>query len=806
MSVKTFITINDSRWNEYKIDFVKIVNVALAMASAHDKTETIIKKSTWTIAPWMPSVMLGHAFGNVNREISIILTNDSEIRKLNKKYRGKDSPTNVLSFETGDSELLGDIFIAFDTVKRESSEFRVQSSVNNEKSELCTLNSELFVAHATHMVVHGILHLLGYDHMNDTYAAKMEMLETRILAKLGIADPYSNNVGAGSARPENIRYEWGGLTPPLLAFLCGAVASLGFAPFYFWPLSIIGIGAAYALIFASQKSMQIKDKRYEIRDKKVVKISHISYLLSFIFFGAGYAVASFWWMLHSIYVVPELAAEFAVWTVPGIIGIALAGGLIFGAPFWITHFVYRNSKLETRNSGPESRISSFEFRPIVFAAAWTFVLWLREWLLTGFPWNPFANIAMPWPALSNSMSLWGALGLTFVLIGLIVSFVEVIKGTRNQEPGTRKRLIPLAIFGSLFIVGVIYGCYNIKATAKSEIRNQKSEIIRIVQPAMEQSAKLGREQAEENVRQLVELSESSECRVQSAVNDDKNITKSDKSSELCTLHSEPSIIIWPETAYPFMIPMDEDGNALIDFSPAKELGRVVIAGVNAVQIPPSAPAFAGVTSRHNAKFFNSMIVANADGKIEKVYSKSHLVPFGEYRPFGNLIPTPGQLTSGQGPTLLSIVAAIESKEGKGKREEGRKFTFAPAICYEIIFTDSLVPTSDSRFPIPDFIVNITNDTWFGKTPGTYQHLDMARRYAIESGLPIARANYSGVSAFISADGRVISSLPVGAVGVLDGTLSGAHMTPYRKIGRDLWMVIILGFAVLVVLPWRRRKE
>ena len=120
------------------------------------------------------------------------------------------------------------------------------------------------------------------------------------------------------------------------------------------------------------------------------------------------------------------------------------------------------------------------------------------------------------------------------------------------------------------------------------------------------------------------------------------------------------------------------------------------------------------------------------------------------------------------------------------------FVFAPAICYEIIFSDSLVP----RGTTPHAIINITNDTWFGMTPGVFQHLDMVRRYAIESGLPIIRANYSGISAFIASDGNVESFIPVAQNGSLDGFVWGNHITPYRIIGRDLCMIFILLFSII----------
>ncbi|MCL2748816.1 MAG: apolipoprotein N-acyltransferase [Alphaproteobacteria bacterium] len=645
--IKTFIDINDSRWKKYKIDFNKIVEAVFSE----------LKKK------------------NKNSEISIVLTNDSEICQLNKKYRGIDKPTNVLSFETGDSELLGDIYISFDTTMRESGDPE-------------------FISHTTHLIVHGVLHLLGYDHCSDSGARTMEALEIKILAKLGIKNPYD----------EKAR---GNFASIILCALFGAVASFGFAPFNLWLLTIIGIGAAYWLISKKQN------------------------ILLPVAFGAAYAVVSFWWVLNSIYVVPELAAQFAIWTVPGLIGIAIGGALIFSLPFIITTICMRRLRL------------SAAVQPFVFAASWTFVLWLREWFLTGFPWNPIANITLPFPPLANSMSLWGALGLTFIIMGFIASIAQGLaehlmpKGHVKQ---TGHRL-PFMIFVPLLLIGIGYGYYNIR------IVNQQAEllpVIRIVQPAQsaEQKATHSREQAianaEKNIETLISLASDEQ---------------------------KPDLIIFPETAYPFTIVQDRD-----DFPMAKKLG---------------VPTIIGAMSFDNGRFYNSMVVADAEGKIEKIYSKSHLVPFGEYRPFGDLVPTPGQLTPGQGPEIIEA-----------------QLRFAPAVCYEIIFTDSLVPHKTQ----PQAIINITNDTWFGKTPGTFQHLDMTRRQAIESGLPVIRANYSGISAFISADGRVISSLPIGIAGTLDGKVFGAHMTPYRKIGRDLWMAIILAFSVLCIFTLGKKYK
>ncbi|MCL1785668.1 MAG: apolipoprotein N-acyltransferase [Alphaproteobacteria bacterium] len=674
MSANIHININDTRWTQYNIDFERIARATLSMAGYKNKTS----------------------------EVSIVLTGDSELRALNKKYRGLDKPTNVLSFETGDSELLGDIFISFDTVMREVGAGLPRPGVCN------TPLQESFANHAAHTVVHGVLHLIGYDHIKDKDADKMESLEQKIL--------------------KGIRHMAYGIWYKIkLYFLClvfGAAAAFGFAPFYLWPLTVLGVGGAYWLVF----------------DKKINRMPYAICLMPFAF-GAGYAVANFWWILNSIYVDPELAAQFAIWTAPGVLGIALVGGLIFAGPFWLA--------LISRADGWR--------RPVVFAAAWTFVLWLREWIFTGFPWNPIANAAMPFPLLSNSMALWGALGLTFVIIGLIVAIVDAIAKSIEHRAKSID-FLPIGIFGALLLVGIGYGNYNIGLANRSA--DSESPMIRIIQPAVSASDKAThsmealRARAAKNLEQLVELSR---------------------------IPGAPDIIVWPETSYPYMVVDNE-------FPPSKILGRPVIAGAMSFDI-----------QKQDLK--NSMIIAGPDGKINRVYSKSHLVPFGEYRPLGDIVPTPGQLERGDGPEIINV----------------NGFNFAPAICYEIIFSDSLLPEKSSPHRramrvdspqggsnFPNAIINITNDTWFGKTPGTHQHLDMTRRHAIEMGLPVVRANYSGISAFINADGRIVSSLPIGVAGILDGRVGQSHITPYRRIGRDWWMIIILAFSAAVVLPRRRR--
>lgn len=656
--MKVCVNLNDSRWKKYKIDFEKIACTAVG---------AVYKDS----------------------EVSIVLTDDDEIHQLNLQYRGMDKPTNVLSFELGDDVLLGDIYISLDTVVREAREAKI--SVEE---------------HAAHMVVHGMLHLIGYDHITDDEATVMEFKEINILKKLGIKNPYEENleitcadgsccVGSKTiAWLKRLKVKENSWVQYVLYALFGGVASFGFAPFYQWWWTLIGIAGAYWLT--------VRNENIGGFWKSLLRVSP---------FGAMYAISMFWWVLNSIYVIPELAAKFAIWTAPAIIGLGIAGVFIFSWPLVAIARVAGNRA----------------YRAILFAATWTLVLWLREWMFTGFPWNPVANIWAMVPWLYNSMSLWGGLGLTFITVGFVAGIVNLVRA-----PKSKRNWFVFWLFIVLAVTGCVVGKRNIAVSNTGA--QDSSYLIRIVQPAQSQAQKASHDRAgaianaEYNVRNLLML----------AAQD-----------------GDPDLIVFPETAYPLVV-IDGD-----DMPLSVALGTNVIVGA---------------TTYRDGRLFNSMVLSDYNGQINKIYSKSHLVPFGEYRPMG-ILPSPANLSAGNGPELIEV--------------DG--FVFAPAICYEVIFSDSLLPRGGDR---PDAIVNITNDNWFGATPGTYQHLDMVRRYAIESGLPIVRSNYSGISAFVFPDGNIISSLPIGESGILDGYVWGAHDTPYRMIGMNWWMAIILLTAIL----------
>ncbi|MCQ2580655.1 MAG: apolipoprotein N-acyltransferase [Alphaproteobacteria bacterium] len=643
--MKVCVNYNDKRWKKYNIDFEKIANAVVG------------KKCQ-------------------DAEVSIILTDDAEIHALNKMYRNIDKPTNVLSFELDDDILLGDIYISLDTVVTQARDAGIS-----------------VVAHTAHMVVHGVFHLLGYDHLTEREARVMESKEIKVLKKLGIKNPYGDEQS----------FPW---WKYVATGVFGAVAAFGFAPFNLWWLTVLSVAGAYWLLCSGG-----------------TKVGFWRAWLRAMPFGAMYAISMFWWVLNSIYVVPELARQFAIWTVPGLIGIGIIGAVIFTIPFVLTLCIYTKSGA----------------RPILFAGAWMSVLWLREWLFTGFPWNPIANIMLPYPVVSNSMSVFGALGLTFIIVGLVATVVQMLCNRRNWV----LRWVFL-FFVLLLGIGILGGYNNIKLSGLGD----DSGVVRIVQPATTQQKKISLSR--------VDALNQAKNRIQSLI-------------DLAGDVSNVDLVVYPETSYPFVLLRN-------DVLPiAEKLNKRVIIGSNVYDA---------------GNVYNSLVVSGADGSIFDIYDKSHLVPFGEYGPI-KFVPAPANLTAGDGATVISIDGSA-----------GRNFVFAPAVCYEIIFSDAVVKQSGV-----DAIINITNDTWFGKTPGTYQHLDMVRRAAIESGVPVIRANYSGISAFVGADGAIISRLPIGQVGILDGTVHGSHMTLYRMLGRDAWFFIIFLIAFIAgFVAYRVDKE
>jgi apolipoprotein N-acyltransferase len=272
--------------------------------------------------------------------------------------------------------------------------------------------------------------------------------------------------------------------------------------------------------------------------------------------------------------------------------------------------------------------------------------------------------------------------------------------------------------------------------------------IRIVQPSIPQTLKGTREGVGKSAQTLASLSR---------------------------MAPPADITLWPETAYPGAIrdraEMYSDAHGILLTGVVRLEGK-------------------GETLR----LYNSFAAINPNGEIITHYDKHQLVPFGEFVPLRSVLPldkiTPGNIDFSRGPGAQTIrIAGLPA--------------FSPLICYEVIFPWMAVDPKDR----PDWIVNVTNDGWYGDSPGPYQHFVMARMRAIEQGLPLARAANNGISAVIDPFGRKVTELPLNGKGNIQTNLPlPLPPTLYNKVGELITFVSLFMLLTVTFLPTFRNKN
>jgi len=235
-------------------------------------------------------------------------------------------------------------------------------------------------------------------------------------------------------------------------------------------------------------------------------------------------------------------------------------------------------------------------------------------------------------------------------------------------------------------------------------------------------------------------------------------------------------IVWPESAVPW----------LLDYA-APALERIADAA-------EGVPVILGLNREAGGRYYNAMVTVGPGGEPGEVYDKVHLVPFGEYIPFGGLARLIGLQSfaarEGYGFSAGQRVHLIDTPLGKA----------LPLICYEAIFPQGMFAAGER----PDYLLQITNDAWFGTFSGPFQHLQQARFRAAEQGLPLVRVANTGVSAVIDYTGQVTAMLPMGKAAYLDADLpSGRRVTLYSRTGDGPVAALLAAFwAVLLALGAR----
>ncbi|WP_299442205.1 apolipoprotein N-acyltransferase [uncultured Rhodospira sp.] len=388
-------------------------------------------------------------------------------------------------------------------------------------------------------------------------------------------------------------------------------------------------------------------------------------------------------------------------------------------------------------------------RIAVLAAAWVLGEWLRLWVATGFPWNMLATVWMPALPMLQITSVIGALGLSGLTV-LALAAPAVL------GDAVRRRVKALVLAGAA--VGLLapagWGAWRLATVDPGTVPDTR---LRLVQPALTQAEKLDPALREVNLLDHVVLSRRPGF-------------------------DDLTAVIWPETASAFALNVDMNHRLLAaDGAPT---GGVLITGAPRLTPRGETPLQA----------WNSLYALDAAGGIVALYDKFHLVPFGEYVPFGDILPvdkvTPGRMdfSFGKGPRTLRIPGLPP---------------VSPLICYEVIFPGQVVDAGAR----PAWMVNVTNDGWYGLSSGPFQHFATARLRAVEEGLPLARVANTGISGMVDPLGRVAARLSLGQRGILDTTLPAAlPPTPFARWGHLPALAAALALVIAVFATNRQRRR
>jgi apolipoprotein N-acyltransferase len=512
----------------------------------------------------------------------------------------------------------------------------------------------------------------------------------------------------------------------LVAFSAGAVSVLAMAPFDAWPL----------LFFTFPILVWLVDGAAGGRLGGLPSAAIAGW-----WFGFGYFLAGLYWVGYAFLVDAKTFGwllPFAVIALPAAMACYTGLGLALARMLW------------TR--GPT--------RLIALAVALTAAEWLRGHLFSGFPWNVYGYALTGPLVLAQSAALIGIWGLTFIAVAVFASPAVFA----DDRPESRRPWLPMALGLAILAALASYGAWRLGRTPTAFVDNVR---LRIMQPNLQQDDKFNYSAKQRVMSHYLELSDRSTGPQSTGVRDATHL-------------------IWPESAFPFLLTREPD--ALAQIAALIPEGTVLITGaVRAPELPPGQKI---------ERAYNSIYVIDHDGSILSVYDKIHLVPFGEYLPFQDFLEKLGLMQ------LTKLPGGFIAGERRRPMPVPRAPRMLPFLCYEIIFPGETVPDNER----PGWLLNLTNDGWFGISSGPYQHLQQARVRTIEQGLPLVRAANTGISAVIDPLGRIVKSLPLGAEGIMDASLPRRiDATLYARTG-DSGVALVIGAALIIIIRRRVKRR
>jgi len=396
--------------------------------------------------------------------------------------------------------------------------------------------------------------------------------------------------------------------------------------------------------------------------------------------------------------------------------------------------------------------------PALFIAPvlWVMLEFARSYALTGFPWSSIGYSQYRFLAMIQIADITGIYGISFLVLA--------VNGAGADLLLTRKRLNKMPLFplsytvaGLVSLLVIIAAAYGYGVFRLSEARPGSSCTISVVQGNIEQDRKWEPTFQQEVLAEYENLSREA-------------------------LSSSPFLLVWPETAVPFYFGYDTPNtDNLLQFQ--KEIGSYLLFG--SVMVKGRV--------RERSELTNSVILLDREGKKSFTYDKIHLVPFGEYVPLRSILFFVDKLVAGIGDYVPGR---------QYTRAETASGSFATLVCYEVIF-----PGLVRKFFISggDFIVTVTNDAWFGRTAGPYQHFSMAVFRAIENRKPLIRAANTGISGFIDSNGRILAKSGLFTRQVLTQDITtDRSRTFYTRYG-DLFSYLCIVISIVMVINLFSRR-
>lgn len=388
----------------------------------------------------------------------------------------------------------------------------------------------------------------------------------------------------------------------------------------------------------------------------------------------------------------------------------------------------------------------------VMPAAWTALEYFRSFFLSGFPWEFLGYSQYRRLLLIQAADLTGVYGISLVIVWVnVAAYLLWRYFTGRRAPDAHKLRTPAGIMAavSLLLVSAMlgYGQWRVRAI-EAAVRSASFRSVAIVQGDIDQAIKWDPAYQSSTTEKYIALSES-------------------------TAPKHPDLIVWPETAAPFYFLYNQAPTEMV-LKGVRETGTSFLIG---------SPSFIRKSDKQ-VDFFNSAFLIDPNGNVTGKYDKVHLVPFGEYVPLQKWFPFIGKMVEEVG----------DFKPGrKGETLAWGEYPLGIQICYEMIFPDL------SRAMVRNhaaFLINMTNDAWYGKTSAPYQHFSMAVFRAVENRRALIRSANTGISGFIDPAGRIIASTPIFEEAVVTRSLPALTTESFYTRYGDVFALACMAIGII----------